>query len=896
MYLESYDPRVESMVMVSDSTFRSNIATHGSGGAFADIAGGESGMQIYRTKFEDNKASLGGGAIIMSGSKGLVLVDAEFIGNSAGSSGGAFQVDNGKMSMVRGRVVGSLGRPQLIPPEKPTRLTSQEWNWNKCNDPEGEDKCKAGQGVCRGHSDCVGALRCSQKAEYVNTWGWEPLGSYGGLAMCYRPTGAAVHLTTSGLTTMFDVHMAADNRPANITAIPPVTIIESPSLRASVSESQVLELGTEQLITTCVGAAATTQCIELGFLGCTSGSERCSCPAGTIHRHDAFGAASEVCIPCTPGLWSPNIGMAGSACQACPAGYNQPRPRATSCLSCSPGTYQDQTAQTNCLSCSLNTFSAEQNATVCEECDIGRTSEYGAARCATCGAGKFRASTSGSVNCSSCAPNTFSDSPGASNCKSCPTGFKATLNGSVSCSRCGAGRFGAGCVECPIGWARTESAPSSLSCDQCDAGQSSDTKGSAKCTSCGAGRYSNVTGEGCKNCDKGRYRVVGKNENQDDPKRCDACPEGYYQDAEGQASCLPCLPGWFGNVTGMRACHECDIGKVSEGQNATRCSDCDAGQSSDTKGSAKCTSCGAGRYSNVTGEDCKNCPGGWRRGANEPPKRCVQCALGETTKSGAMSCDTCDLGKYGNPSSPGLCVTCEPGKYQDAKGETSCKLCPASRWSGDKEATSLGECKLCSDDRSTGNRTGVWNIRQCMCKKDAYFDDASAAGVGKANINILNVDDETLPACVACPRGAACPVDGSTLMYLHARSGFWQPENQTSAFFDCGSAFSDVALGARARARCCPAAAQCDRVPRLATWKAADQCEPGYSGEFFFGLVAFSNVALKHTRAHNHPHSQQQQNLQPFSHMQAPSASFVPKTTSFSTASASRVTAAARYG
>ena len=107
-------------------------------------------MQIYRTQFEDNKASLGGGAIIMSGSKGLVLVDAEFVGNSAGSSGGAFQVDNGKMSMVRGRIVGSLGRPQIIPPEKPTRLTSQEWGWNKCNDPEGEDKCKAGQGVCRG--------------------------------------------------------------------------------------------------------------------------------------------------------------------------------------------------------------------------------------------------------------------------------------------------------------------------------------------------------------------------------------------------------------------------------------------------------------------------------------------------------------------------------------------------------------------------------------------------------------------------------------------------------------------------------------------------------------------------------------------------------------------------
>jgi hypothetical protein len=69
-------------------------------------------------------------------------------------------------------------------------------------------------------------------------------------------------------------------------------------------------------------------------------------------------------------------------------------------------------------------------------------------------------------------------------------------------------------------------------------------------------------------------------------------------------------------------------------------------------------------------------------------------------------------------------------------------------------------------------------------------------------------------------------------MHLHARRGYWQPENLTSAFLDCSSAFSDAALGARARARCCPDVAQCDRVPRSAAWKAADQCEPGYSGEF----------------------------------------------------------------
>merc|ERR1711871_1206949 len=100
----------------------------------------------------------------------------------------------------------------------------------------------------------------------------------------------------------------------------------------------------------------------------------------------------------------------------------------------------------------------------------------------------------------------------------------------------------------------------------------------------------------------------------------------------------------------MQKCHICDIGKVSENQNATACSDCDAGQSSDSEGSAKCTSCGAGQYSNVAGADCKNCPHGqFRPSGDDDPERCLPCKPGKTTQSngsGAIACDTCDLGMY----------------------------------------------------------------------------------------------------------------------------------------------------------------------------------------------------------------------------------------------------------
>ena len=69
-----------------------------------------------------------------------------------------------------------------------------------------------------------------------------------------------------------------------------------------------------------------------------------------------------------------------------------------------------------------------------------------------------------------------------------------------------------------------------------------------------------MAGSYCKDCAKGRYRVNYEDESKNDPKRCDACPEGYYQATEGQASCLPCLPGQFGNETGMLVCHLCSGG------------------------------------------------------------------------------------------------------------------------------------------------------------------------------------------------------------------------------------------------------------------------------------------------------------------------------------------------
>ena len=90
-------------------------------------------------------------------------------------------------------------------------------------------------------------------------------------------------------------------------------------------------------------------------------------------------------------------------------------------------------------------------------------------------------------------------------------------------------------------------------------GKSTGSTGSAQCTPCAAGKYSDVVGEACKDCDKGRYR----NSSDSVTNSCRECSKGTYQDSTSAASCLPCLPGEFGNTTGMSQCYECAVGKVS---------------------------------------------------------------------------------------------------------------------------------------------------------------------------------------------------------------------------------------------------------------------------------------------------------------------------------------------
>ena len=89
-----------------------------------------------------------------------------------------------------------------------------------------------------------------------------------------------------------------------------------------------------------------------------------------------------------------------------------------------------------------------------------------------------------------------------------------------------------------------------------------------------------------------------------------------------------------------------------------------------------CTQCAAGRYSSVQGKECQACPTGFYRGSSDTnPKRCLACRIGEMTRSeGAISCDTCDLGKHGDPKNLEYVFPANLDCFR-MRGESFCKKC-----------------------------------------------------------------------------------------------------------------------------------------------------------------------------------------------------------------------------
>ncbi|GBG24592.1 Signal peptide, CUB and EGF-like domain-containing protein 2 [Hondaea fermentalgiana] len=286
-------------------------------------------------------------------------------------------------------------------------------------------------------------------------------------------------------------------------------------------------------------------------------------------------------------------------CLSCPAGSYCPG--GFTSVQCSPGTFSSG-GQAECTLCPSGTYSTTVGATSCDECPAGTyrnaSETYGCQPCAAglfgtgngvdalcdgeCAAGFACPEGSSSQFETDCEPGYWS-SAGSGECSICPVGTYGTgRSTSAACSgQCSAGYF------CPAGSSssKQESCSTSNPAVYCEAG-------AQERQVVDDGWYTEGESESlrqsAKICEKG-YKC--KNGNKEE------CPEGTYQDEEGQAQCKTCdacnANNYMNGCSGASAgsCAECTITEenyMTLCNNATVISTCDGSGTSDT---SACYSC-----------------------------------------------------------------------------------------------------------------------------------------------------------------------------------------------------------------------------------------------------------------------------------------------------------------
>uniref|UniRef100_A0A8D2DAH7 Signal peptide, CUB and EGF-like domain-containing protein 2 n=1 Tax=Sciurus vulgaris TaxID=55149 RepID=A0A8D2DAH7_SCIVU len=188
--------------------------------------------------------------------------------------------------------------------------------------------------------------------------------------------------------------------------------------------------------------------------------------------------------------------------------------------------------------------------------------------------------------------------------------------------------------------------------------------------SCGVGQ-GHVENQ-CVSCRAGTY-YDGTQE------RCVLCPNGTFQNEEGQITCQPCpRPENLGSL------------KTSEAWNASECGGlCQPGEYS-ADGFTPCQLCALGTFQPEAGRTS-----------------CFPCGGGLSTKHlGATSfqdCETrvqCSPGHFYNTTTH-RCIRCPAGTYQPEFGKNNCVSCPGNTTTDFDGSTNITQCKTSSNSVTT---------------------------------------------------------------------------------------------------------------------------------------------------------------------------------------------------
>lgn len=189
--------------------------------------------------------------------------------------------------------------------------------------------------------------------------------------------------------------------------------------------------------------------------------------------------------------------------------------------------------------------------------------------------------------------------------------------------------------------------------------------------SCGVGQ--GHAGNQCVSCRAGTYYDGAQ-------ERCILCPNGTFQNEEGQITCEPCPrpenPGAL---------------KTPEAWNVSECGGlCQPGEYS-ADGFAPCQLCALGTFQPEAGRtSCFSCGGGL------PTKH-----LGATSFQDCETRVQCSPGHFYNTTTH-RCIRCPAGTYQPEFGKNNCVSCPGNTTTDFDGSTNLTQCK----DRRCGGELG----------------------------------------------------------------------------------------------------------------------------------------------------------------------------------------------
>ena len=237
-------------------------------------------------------------------------------------------------------------------------------------------------------------------------------------------------------------------------------------------------------------------------VGYNSSSQCGSCPAGTYGKYVQFDLIPRdildinydfaVCVSCTVGNY-------------CPSKSAYPIP-------CPQGTYNDIIGTTNisyCKNCPIGTFNPNFG--------VGTID-----RCFACTSGKY--CPSGTAIPSDCPSNYYCPNP--SEKISCPAGTYFDGSGAItvtSCIPCSPGNYCPGSGNGQI---------------QCDSGSFSNNNGAIKCEITPSGYSTSIGSKIPTICPINTYSTKGSS-------NCLPCPNGEFNDKEGQDSCFKCPSSQF---------------------------------------------------------------------------------------------------------------------------------------------------------------------------------------------------------------------------------------------------------------------------------------------------------------------------------------------------------------